>query len=110
MDKDLLHTLAEATATAAAREIGKELREELNRQFETAKDDLKKDLQAYFGEQKPSQHVIHHDRIERFLAWADRTAGTAFGRLVSTIAKYAVIALVAGWFLAHGLKIPFLQS
>lgn len=102
MDKELLQTVANAVAREAAKtaaqEIVVETRAEIAEQFSTMKteftDELNRRFSAFFGEQKPAAHIVHHDRVGRALAWFDATIGGLATKLVAILIVVGVLAVV----------------
>jgi hypothetical protein len=101
MDKETIQLVASAAASAAASQLGRDLRDELKTQFAEAKLDLKRDLQAYFGEQTAAKHVVHHDRLERFLVWSDRATQSFWGQVGKNLIYVALGAAALIWAAPH---------
>ena len=59
----------------------------------------------HFGSMDPTQHIIQHNRLERFLKWTDDMQGGFWKGVAGTVAKYVVIGLVsvfAAWHFLGG--------
>lgn len=86
MEKEVLQALAEAAGRSAAHDIIIELRAEIAQQFDHMKQalshELKSDFAGYFGEMKPSQHIVQHDRLYRFVRWYDNLTESIATKLI----------------------------
>lgn len=107
MEPELLKMLAGAAAREAASEIVVELRSEVAEQFESMKNDLKTELKSefnsYFGDMKPSTHIIQHDRLYRFVRWYDDFTGSLWGKLATGIVIAGCAALGLLWIAGKAL-------
>lgn len=107
MEPELLKMLAGAAAREAASEIVVELRSEVAEQFESMKQDLKTELKSeftsYFGEMKPSAHIIQHDRLYRFVRWYDDFTGNLWGKIATGVILAGCVVLGAVWFIGKAI-------
>ena len=108
MDVETAQMIAETSARAAAAELGEKLsqnlREDFNRFQDTVNQRISLEFQTRFGDMKADQHVIQHDRLERFLKTWDKATGNLFGKaLVGVIVIGLVIALGGELILAKVL-------
>lgn len=109
MEPELLKMLAGAAAREAASEIVVELRSEVAEQFESMKTDLKRELKAefnsYFGDIKPSTHIIQHDRLYRFIKWTDEFTGNLWGKVATGVVLAGCAALALLWIAGKALGV-----
>ena len=107
IDDSMMKLLAESMARSAAQEIMLEMREEIAVQFETMKSEMKGEILQkftnHFGQMASDTHVIHHNRISSWIAWADDFQSKMWTRLVMTgimlIFTSSVVVTIAGYFI-----------
>jgi hypothetical protein len=109
MEKELMEMVAGAAAQKAAQEITIEVRAEIADQFHSLKNEMAAELRheftTYFGEMRPSTHIVQHDRLLRFVRWYDHfTEGLATKVMTGVVLGGAVIAGGA-WFASNVLRI-----
>lgn len=101
MDLKVVEMVANAAAERAAHQAASgvmlEARTEIAEQFGAFKQEFFNEVEqrfsAYFGEQRPSDHIIQHDRLKRGIEWYDGLIGSLANKLVmGTIVAVAVLA------------------
>lgn len=104
LDTQTVKLLAEGAARAAAEEVAKNMREEIRTGFTSLEDRLLKNMESalerYFGDMKPSDHIVEHSRIERLMSWADEAQKGFWKGAIATVSKW-VVGIVAAGLIAY---------
>ena len=81
LDKDLVKLIAETAAKKAVDELRDELREDIRNEFK-----------QHFGDQTAAEHMVQHERLNKFLAWMDKTSDRIWGRIINFLLTWGLAA------------------
>jgi hypothetical protein len=100
--------IATAAAVTAGNQIAESLRSELRSGLKSMRDDLKDhvsdEFKKHFGAMDPAQHVIQHNRLERFLKFTDNAQGGFVKGIAGHVGKLIVVSLIGGFAFWHWLS------
>lgn len=101
-----------AVATAAALTAGQHIADSIRSELRGGLESMEKNLRAHvtdefkkhFGTMDPAQHVIQHNRLERFLKFTDNAQGGFVKGVATHIGKLIVVGLIGGFAFYHWLS------
>jgi hypothetical protein len=102
-DQENLMTIAREVAKATVEEMGLKLRERDDALRDSIVKDVRKELESYFGDQSPAEHMIQHARMDKFLAWLDGMGKNFWSGLLSNLLR-AVVTGAAAVFVYSRVK------
>jgi hypothetical protein len=94
-DQENLMTIAREVAKATVAEMDLAMRERDKALRESIVEDVRKELKSYFGEQAPSDHLIEHNRIAKFLTWVDGLGKSFWSSIISNVLRSAIAGAFA---------------
>jgi uncharacterized MAPEG superfamily protein len=105
---ETMKAFAGAAASAAGREIAESLRLEMRQAFigleRRVTHHIRAEMDKHFGGMAPGQHVIQHNRLERFLKFADDAQGGFVKGVASQVGKWLVLGLMGLYVLYEASK------
>jgi hypothetical protein len=93
--QESMKVIAKEAAREAVEQLSHKLSERDAELRESIVTDVRKELATYFGDQSPAQHMIQHDRIDKFLSWMDGMGKNFWSGLVSNVLRVVVTGAAA---------------
>ena len=103
MDAETVKLIAESAGRGAAEQIRNQVREDAVRFEDAMLARITSEFATRFGSMDPSQHVIQHDRLDRFIKFADKVSDRLWGKVIFGIVIVGLITTLAGEFLLKKL-------
>ena len=93
-DMEILRLLAQSVAEETVHKLREDVREDIRNELHAQ---IKTEIARYFGETSPSQHVLQHSRMERFLAKLDSLSDNFWGTIVKGVVNWGLTLFLLGY-------------